>query len=454
MNQALTQLLRCPFCHSSFQASGDGPTIQFGLLTCRCRRYPVVGGIPIIRTGTLGSCGESVDDVVRWIERRRYREALLAALMPPPPHPPALAPRWLRDAPPFKGWWRITHFLHARRVSAWRREMAAALLQIDPAHTTAQYCFDLYFRRSGNRQEGYNYFLFRHGMPRHLVALSMMTLVPQRRGPVLDLACGFGHLTRSLAQRNPGGVTVGVDRVFFCLYVAASLIGRNACYVCVDLEQPMPFAPSSFSTIFCSDAFHYVEAKASLLRTLTHLLDHTGLLLIVSMRNSLVPQHHSCLSMSPRDYAALVPPVPYRLVSDQAILERYLQGFGPPLAQNESWETLNGRDLVSLVMTRDTKVFRDHGPFEAWPHASGRLHLNPLYQPERANGNIRLRRMFPSEHYEKENDECKTYLPESLTVAPALLDALRAGVPTDSIEELVKCCVALDMPDAYLTADH
>lgn len=441
-------LLRCPFCLGSLEPSTDLSVSRYGLMACGCRRYPVVEGIPIIKTGVVGSDGETCDDIVRLIEQRRHRDALLGVLVPPPPAAPALAPAWLRHAPPVKGLWRLTHSLHTRRLPRWRRQMIARLLT---PSLTAQDFFDLYFRRSGNRKEGYNYFLFRHGMPRHLVALSMMTLVPAGKGPALDLACGFGHLTRSLVRHNRPGMTIGVDRVFFCLYVAARLIAPDGRYVCTDLEQTLPFDTGIFTTILCSDAFHYFRAKAELVQAMVRSLVPDGVLLITSMRNSAVPQLHSCLSLSPRGYAALVDDMPYRLVSDRAILDRYLKRLGPPLRRSESWETLETSELMSLVVSRDTHLFCDHGPFRDWPHAVGRLSLNPLYRAESLNGTVRLHRVFPSEFYEKENHDCKDYLPETVDVSPRVWEALRQGVSSGRMDDLIACCVALDMPERYLS---
>ena len=86
---------------------------------------------------------------------------------------------------------------------------------------TACDLFDLYFRKSGLKMmHAYDYFVFRFGQPRHLVSLSLASLIRQPNKPILDLACGFGHLTRSLVQQAEGQQVIGVDRNFFGLYVA------------------------------------------------------------------------------------------------------------------------------------------------------------------------------------------------------------------------------------------
>jgi len=103
------------------------------------------------------------------------------------------------------------------------------------------------------------------------------------------------------------------------------------------------------------------------------------------------------------------------------------------------------------VASHRPEVFVDYGSFEEWPHARGRLDLNPLYVKETRNGNgsVSLRRRFPSTFYEQLNQECKSYLPVSVDVNEAIWTDLANGKQTEEIEALIEQCVLLAIPELY-----
>jgi SAM-dependent methyltransferase len=402
--------LRCPYCLGRFETTGVlrrtiDPAYQ--VLHCHCGRYPVIAGIPVVKRGEIGYGGRTIDDAIELIEAGRFREALASALLPPPPLSPNLAPAWVRGLPAIKGLRRIQGKLHARRVGHWRA--AAEELLIERATTlTACDLLDFYFRRSGHPSSPYDYFAFRFGQPRHLVALSLLHLVQQPSKPLLDLACGFGQITWSLLAHAQGQPVFGIDRSFFAVYVAKYWMAPQGHYVCCDADGSLPFPDDSLSAVICSDAIHYFAQKAMIFRELQRVVGHEGMIVMPSMRNSRVKQLHICQSLSPEGYAALLTGVPHRLLSDSSILDRYRLGCGPALARSDDRKVLDEAALLSLVASHREDVFRDHGPFDDWPHAYGRLNLNPLYHKTPGNGEVRLRLVFPSQHYEEENPECSS----------------------------------------------
>jgi uncharacterized protein YbaR (Trm112 family) len=56
MDRDLLRRLRCPNCKQSFDSSvvqSGAETIQFATLQCSCSAYPVVAGIPVLRSDSL-----------------------------------------------------------------------------------------------------------------------------------------------------------------------------------------------------------------------------------------------------------------------------------------------------------------------------------------------------------------------------------------------------------------
>jgi len=97
------------------------------------------------------------------------------------------------------------------------------------------------------------------------------------------------------------------------------------------------------------------------------------------------------------------------------------------------------------------EVFEDYGSFEKWPHADGRLGLNPLYVEERQDSveNVQLRRTFPSAFYIEEHAQCKEYLPEAVSVNSQVLADLAQGLRTPALQRLIEQFVVLGIPDRY-----
>ena len=139
------------------------------------------------------------------------------------------------------------------------------------------------------------------------------------------------------------------------------------------------------------------------------------------------------------------------LVSDSDILARYLQKQGPLLAPSPDLGRLTHAPLLSVIASYRPEVFQDYGPFEDWPHAEGRLTLNPLFVEETRSrlGNVQLRRQFPTDFYEEENAECKQYLPAVVSVNAQVLVDLTYGKRTLEMERLIEQCVVLGLPERY-----
>jgi ubiquinone/menaquinone biosynthesis C-methylase UbiE len=454
MSFSLLGSLHCPFCGGDFDR-GELDQAGFGILACYCGRYPIVAGIPIIKKGNIGIAGETVDVVTSLIDAGRYRDALLAMVMPPAPASPSLAPAWLQSLPSLKGIRRMKSFAHQQRARRWR-EQAVALLTDPGDEVTACDFLDLYYHRSGfQTNDGYDYFALRFGQPRHLVALSFTTLIEEPTKPVLDLACGYGHITRSLARRAHRQPVIGVDQTFTGLYLAKNFIAPKAEYVCCAADGPLPFADDFFSTAFCSDAFHYFIHKLSSLNELRRVICDDGIIIMVWIHNVHVRRPHDGLPLPPQGYEALVADMPHRLVADSDVLARYLKRKGPALAVSAEMDRLSREPLLSIVASQRQDVFKNYGDFQEWPHGEGRLDLNPLYRIDKgidSPADVQLRRTYPSDFYLDDHAQSKDYLPETVKVHSRVLTDLAEGHRTADVERLVDQFVAMSMPERYQTA--
>ncbi|MBW0113116.1 class I SAM-dependent methyltransferase, partial [Pseudonocardia sp. KRD-182] len=187
------------------------------------RRWPVVSGIAWLRAG-----------------RDEVRERAVAALDDGDPDGAAVA--LLADA---DDWWdepppppeRLRAALHSRTLRD-----AVTLLGLGRVGV---------------------YFLHRWSDPSWLAALALTAAHPPAGRPVVDLACGAGHLLRHLASHGHRDL-VGVDVVFAKLWLAHRFVlpAGAASLVCADLTAPWPLPPPERPRhVACHDALYFLPDK-------------------------------------------------------------------------------------------------------------------------------------------------------------------------------------------------
>ncbi len=461
MKLATLGLLRCKFCGGTLKPARripePGDYVESGTLRCVCGEIPVLGEIPIFQregrvelmkqsSDTPSSPGPEVRRLLDLIESGRSEEALSLVLIPPGSRVrrqnliSELLPRRLGD--PLR---RIAEDSWARQAA---REAAGF---VSPSSTmTVREVLDRYY--SGDRRsELRHHFFHRFAQPRHLTSLSLATLLWDDSGPGLDLACGLGHTLHALTTRAPGRTWIGLDRNFFELYVARRWVAPRAEYVCAEADGPLPFSTGAFSGALCVDAFHYFLRKRTCAEELRRVTADDGTIVLARVGNALQEPREG-YELPPDAYRALFPGQTCRLVADRELLDRYLSGRGPDLRRDSPPAVLAEEKWMSLVVSRNPRIFREHGPLGIWPHGLGKRARNPLYV---ANGPPHGRgRGFtltmPSEWFGFENGGCRAYMPEHVTLDDRVQSNLDSGKDSAEIEELVRLSVVLGFPERYL----
>jgi SAM-dependent methyltransferase/uncharacterized protein YbaR (Trm112 family) len=486
-----TELLRCPFCASGIRVkrtlrpAADGG-IEHGLLECpECKfDYPVVDGIAILMaphesvdakyetTALTLLEGPKVWDVTAALQAGEPVRALSLLFNPSAldgnwfpqldlksagERRPASSPSAAKPQPARLG--RAVRKVQTRgkRAAAkyalpHARLRLADFLKVNEDSLSALDVIDLYYRQFSGA-ENFNYFAYRFGQPRHLAALSLASLLDASTGPVLDLACGVGHLTHYLTLVRPQRTVVGVDRDFVRLWIANRFVAPGASYVCASADQALPFADKAFHGVFCSDAFHCFLQKAASVREMLRTSVDDGIVILARFSNAAVaPREGHDLTLD--GYSRLFGNVDHAFVGEDALVKAYSERRRADLDRGEPGERLRSEKWVSVVASRRGDVFRRGEAFSDWPHAIGRLQLNPIYaaDPQGSNGELSLRFQFPSEWYRLENEGYLAYAPQQVLVPRHLVHALERGERSADLERYVKQFVVIGMPEHYLEA--
>jgi SAM-dependent methyltransferase len=262
------------------------------------RRWPVVDGIPFLRTG-----------------REPLREAAVAALeRGDRGHALALL---LRDQDD-----------HARTSPPSLSEAATVVAGVEDGTLSLREA--MAHLRFGPVA---HYFAHRQSAPTFLSALGLLSQYWDAPPCVVELACGLGHVLREVSQR--GTPVMGVDVVFAKLWLARHFIVPEARLVCADVTAALPLAPIEGATVLCHDALYFLADKPRALAEMRRVAGRTGRVLVGHAHNRLVDQRGvGGTPLSPTDYAALMPGVACH--DDAAFVTRYLEGTRAPAVAPEA----------------------------------------------------------------------------------------------------------------------
>ena len=414
MHNATLDILRCPYCGGRLELvtslfhRRDGDEIEDGILGCHCCIFPIVSGIPILHLQPHATVA---------------RDQIQAGQ-------PALA---------------------RRTMLGLDDDRQAALFEETAASGTATYR-DL-VEALGPGFEG-GYFLYRFSDPTYIVADAVVRAVAGTvlagGGRAVDICGGSGHLTRALVGLS-SPPPVLADLYFAKVWLARRFTAPGCEPVCCDGNAPMPFARGAFGFAMCTDAFMYIWTKRQFVGEMARLIDadgEPGAVLIGHTHNerTWTPSHGQPLP--PEGYRDLFETLEPRIFGEAGLFADVVRGGPLDLSRRDSEDALDRDQALTIVATGRTGVFKPH-PLQASLPVRGELRLNPLYEVERDDDQMRLRLRFPSEDYEQEYGACRQYLPETVMLDAAALAALESGQLSAELRELVRRRVLVDLPKNY-----
>jgi SAM-dependent methyltransferase/uncharacterized protein YbaR (Trm112 family) len=402
---AFLSVLQCPECSGAFTwkaaaSPASGGSGRFGVLTCGCSRYPVIDDVPVLMKARVGilshwndgaiHSGPSAAELVEALERGAADEALLDCLVFPRKYP--LQGRLTRA-----GIWPQSA---GGKLGLAQTRAGLKKLLVAGDQVLAQDVFGFFYsRRSGNNAYLAEYFLNRFVMPRYLSAMALVQRFGISDKPVLDIACGYGHIEHYLTRRRRSTPAIGIDFNFFQAWGARKWVAPDAWFVCCDAGARLPFKADSCAGAVCSDAFMYLPDQQRLVDEVERLAPgRPAIFARVGNKDVGPPNPPHGGELQPRGYWDLFGQDRSRYFADTMLWKDYLMRRNPLEREPVPIEDLRWEKYLSFV--RNPQALSPQGEEEgAWCHGVGRLTLNTVVdvtadQPERLDTEFMYRTIW------------------------------------------------------------
>lgn len=431
-------VLRCPYCGGGLELGSphpeDGADVEFGTLSCRCYRYPVVLGIVVLRQASAPN--DNTDPIVAALDRGDRDGAVDILLSGESPRNGGRRGSLARIVQGLRGGPRRP----ARGGFAWPETLRDALRYWRP---------DFYGE----------YLEYRYGNPSLLAAIPViaaaMTLLgrsdPAGSPPwVLDLGCGVGQTSYLLKSLAPRVRLVAGDVDFLNLALAKRYVVPDGNFVCFDAEAGLPFRDGTFDAAFSLDCVHYIRNKDRLAAELRRTGRPDALYALCHLHNARQPNPNQGIPLTAEGYAQVFAGLGGKVYGEPALLASFCESgslaFGRAAAASTAGDnafiylSLGGREAEAASLRLDRYIAASLPSFS----------LNGLYAGASIDGALELRLRWPSE---KLRSECSTGfepLKETVVLTRDLADAVLGQrlheVPTETCESLIRSFVLVPQP--------
>jgi SAM-dependent methyltransferase len=460
MDSVDLQALRCPDCGDGFdfvpvrQPQTPEDSRAYGLLRCRCFEYPVVDSVAIITQGHVGilaghgfragefeSKGPDVAEIARLVTAGRGPQALIQCL--------AFTPR-LDILERLPGW----RFWHTGVVPAlgrkWIEHRVGRMLAGDRRRLAAEDWFGHFFGNATATDPSLlPYYRNRFALPRTLAALAILRTLPASSKPFLDLACGLGPFGHYLTQRRNPSRVIGLDFNFYLAWGQKHLIAPHGTFICADGNRTLPFKDDALSGALCSDAFVYFHDKGKVLGELERCAPGKPIILTRVSNRTAFPKDGEALDA--REYIDLVPPGEARAFSEYALVRHYLAGRNPLAAEATDPAELHWDKWLTFVVNGDRLRGVQIDAADEWPHATGELTFNPLFErTRRPDGTLSCRFEFPTVWFAYQNGDMYGYHGDGSICRSDVESRARSDRSDAEVRQLIERFVLIGLPKRYL----
>jgi ubiquinone/menaquinone biosynthesis C-methylase UbiE len=379
--------LMCPYCAGKLKPWdiewGDG------LFECSCNLWPFLSGILILKRE------DATEKAVKLIKKGKARSAAFNLLM---------KESWS----PFFAW--------------------AALHRISFYKIMGLWGFRFWTE----------YSRFRFTAPSFLSFLPLVSILKERKGRLLDFGCGTGHTAYILSKWiDPKNITL-CDKNFANLYLARKLFVKEGDFFCLNGNLPLPFKDKNFSSILCSDSFHFVEAKAGISSEFMRVLDDEGAIFLSHLHNKGKENPISGYPLSLQDYLRVFGKMEHKEFTELKLRESLSSGK----INLKDTEDIKNNSSFSLILARSSEIFKEYDTSKILTDNLKNPIINPIYKIKKLKAGYIIKRRKLSKLYRREYPEVEQYIKKAGFI-------YKKDVANRN-EALLRSLILIDAPEGYV----
>lgn len=257
---------------------------------------------------------------------------------------------------------------------------------------------------------GYNFWTeytrYRFSCPTFLSFIPLVSIIKEREGEVLDFGCAVGHSLFFLSKWIEPQRITGVDKQFSSLYLAKKFFCKEARFICIDGDLPLPFRNNTFSTILSLDSFHFVEGKRNLSKEFLRTLSDNGAIFLSHLHNKNKKNPVRGTPLLLEDYIKLFEDLQTRTIPDYKIKESLFEG------RLDIKENIDVKDVASfsLILTKETSIFKEYKTESLLLDNLKNPTINPIYKAKEKKAGFVVKRRRLSKLYRDEYPDFESYI--------------------------------------------
>ncbi|MFH1095977.1 MAG: methyltransferase domain-containing protein [Candidatus Desantisbacteria bacterium] len=370
MEKTLLKYLICPFCAEGLEVDRviniKDTSIIDGILSCPCRRHPIISGILYLQGDDIG------EKALRLLDKKKVDAALYLMIEGRMMKKVISLTKRFHLSPSF---WRI--------ISFW------------------------------NWKYWTHYLRYRFSAPNFIASEALMPIIKEAGGYMLDVCAGVGHFAFIASKHIPATKIVCMERRFTSLYLAREFfVPQAAGYISWDAQQMLPFVDGFFNSVICLDSFHYIDTKYLFSREMARVLDKDGILLLPHIHNSDMSNVLPGTPLDPSHYQNLFSDFKIRMISEEKMLNDLFEN----IVDLGLTEDVNESSAFTLVASKNEAYFKKQDTGMLFSPQSAHLIVNPIYKVKKCKDGIHLKLKFPCQLYKAEFPFIEKYFEKKLFI--------------------------------------
>ncbi|MDI6751244.1 MAG: class I SAM-dependent methyltransferase [bacterium] len=281
------------------------------------------------------------------------------------------------------------------------------------------------------------YTRYRFSASSFLSFLPLVSALKERKGSLLDFGCGTGHTAYILSKWIDPKNLFLCDKNFANLYLAKNF-AKEASFFCLDGNLPLPFKDKSFSSILCSDSFHFVEAKAGIASEFMRVLNEQGAIFLSHLHNKGKENPITGYPLALQDYLRVFSKMEGRTYTELKLRESLSSGK----INLKDADEIKNSSAFSLILSNTPEIFREYDTSKIFTENLKNPIINPIYKIKKLKAGYIIKRKKLSKLYRREYPEVEQYIKKAGFIYKK--DVVGRN------EALLRSLILIDAPEGYV----